>query len=73
MKKITRPLLLITILLQSHFAFAWGAEGHTIVGKLALQMVEPETRQNLLKVLGSMSIDTAANWILLGVILIMTL
>ena len=62
MKKITRPLLLITILLQSHFAFAWGTEGHAIVGRLALQMVTPETRQNVMKILEGMSIDTATNW-----------
>ena len=62
MKKLIRLFLFLTIIVQSHFVFAWGAEGHAIVGRLALQFVNPETRQNVMNVLGSMSIDTACNW-----------
>ena len=62
MKKLIRLFLFLPFMFQSHFVFAWGAEGHAIVGRLALQMVTPETRQNVLKILGEMSIDTACNW-----------
>ena len=62
MKKLFRPLVFLTVLFQSQFVFAWGAEGHAIVGRLALQMMTFEARQNVLKVFGGMSVDTAANW-----------
>jgi S1/P1 Nuclease len=42
--------------------FAWGAEGHAIVGRLAMQFVTDDVRKNVLAVLGNTSIDTAANW-----------
>lgn len=43
-------------------SYAWGPEGHAIVGRIALKYVQPDVRQNVLRLLGSMSIDTAANW-----------
>ena len=42
--------------------FAWGPEGHAIVGRLAMQIVKTDTKQNILNILNGMSIDTAANW-----------
>jgi hypothetical protein len=41
---------------------AWGPDGHAIVGRIAMQYVTPEVRQNILALLGTMPIDTAANW-----------
>lgn len=55
------PILFCLILFFSK-SVAWGPEGHAIVGKIALQLVKPDVRQNVLKVLDNMSIDTAANW-----------
>src|SRR6185295_17442771 len=43
-------------------AFAWGPEGHTIVGKLALHFMNKDAREGILKVLDGMPMDTAANW-----------
>lgn len=40
----------------------WGPEGHSIVVKLAMQFLKPDVRQNILAILGSMPVDTAANW-----------
>jgi DNA/RNA endonuclease YhcR with UshA esterase domain len=42
--------------------FAWGPEGHAIVGRLAMQFVTEDVKKNVLAVLGNISIDTAANW-----------
>lgn len=43
-------------------SFAWGPEGHAIVGRIAMQYVKPDVRKNILQLLGNMSVDTAANW-----------
>lgn len=43
-------------------AAAWGPEGHAIVGQLAMKFVTEDVRKNVLGILGTMSIDTAANW-----------
>jgi hypothetical protein len=43
-------------------ARAWGPEGHAIVGRLAMQFVKADVRQNILALLGTMPVDTAANW-----------
>jgi len=50
------------LVLTSTKTTAWGPEGHAIVGRLAMQFVKPDVRANVLKILGGMSIDTAANW-----------
>ena len=57
-----RGLLIISFIIISKCSFAWGPEGHTIVARLALKIVNDDVRQNVLNYLGSMSIDTAANW-----------
>ena len=41
---------------------AWGPEGHAIVAKIAMHYVKDDVRKNVLALLGSMSIDTATNW-----------
>ena len=51
-----------TAVLSFKSAKAWGPEGHTIVAKLALKIVNDDVRQNVLNYLGNISIDTAANW-----------
>ena len=56
------PIFCLLVIFPFIKSFAWGPEGHTIVGKLALQFLKPETRNNVLKVLGNMPMDTAANW-----------
>jgi S1/P1 Nuclease len=57
-------LLLATffLLIINNKTFAWGPEGHAIVARLAMQFVKDDVRKNVLEVLGSMSVDTAANW-----------
>lgn len=41
---------------------AWGPEGHAIVGRIAMRYVTADVRKNVLQILGTMPIDTAANW-----------
>jgi hypothetical protein len=55
-------LFLALVLLNVRMSFAWGAEGHAIVARIALQLVKPDVRQNVLQALGGMPVDTAANW-----------
>ncbi|MBI2730607.1 MAG: S1/P1 nuclease, partial [Sphingobacteriales bacterium] len=43
-------------------AKAWGPDGHTIVAKIAMQFVKPDVKQNILDLLDTMSLNTAANW-----------
>lgn len=64
MKKLLRPIaaLLIYFALNNSRAFAWGPEGHAIVGRIAMHYLTPDTRQNVLNILNGMPIDTAANW-----------
>ncbi len=59
--KLKNALLLpvVFLCLQS---YGWGPEGHAIVGRIALQLVQPDVRQNVLALLNGMSIDTATNW-----------
>jgi hypothetical protein len=65
-KKITRIIFplgcALLLLLSNKKTFAWGPEGHAIVGRLAMQFVNEDVRKNVLAVLGNTSIDTAANW-----------
>ena len=62
-KKFRTALLCccITVLLCSK-AIAWGPEGHAIVDRLAMRFVKEDVRNNIQSILGTMSIDTAANW-----------
>lgn len=58
-------VILFALLLNSltfHNSYGWGAEGHAIVGRLAMRFVKEDVRQNILKVLGTMPIDSACNW-----------
>jgi hypothetical protein len=55
-------LFLALVLLNVRMSFAWGPEGHAIVARIALQLVKPDVRQNVLQALGGMPVDTAANW-----------
>lgn len=41
---------------------AWGPEGHTIVVQIAMQFLQPDVKQNVLALLDTMSVNTAANW-----------
>ena len=59
---LIKSLIIICCLFSNTKSHAWGPEGHTIVARLALKIVNDDVRQNVLKYLGSMSIDTAANW-----------
>ncbi len=64
-KKILRkiiPLAFAFLLFSNKKTFAWGPEGHAIVGRLAMQFVKEDVRKNVLSILGNMTIDTAANW-----------
>lgn len=54
--------LIVAFSLQPKRSAAWGPEGHAIVGKIAMQFLKPEVKQNVLALLGNMSIDTATNW-----------
>lgn len=59
-----RRFILFALIIVSSFSqsFAWGPEGHAIVGRLAMRFVNEDVRKNVLSLLGNMSIDTAANW-----------
>ncbi|HQW83246.1 MAG TPA: S1/P1 nuclease [Ferruginibacter sp.] len=43
-------------------SFAWGPEGHAIVGRLAMRFVNADVKENIYRLLGNMPVDTAANW-----------
>ena len=59
---MVRPLIMIQLMLIPFSGRAWGPEGHTIVARLALQIVREDVKQNVLNYLNGMPIDTAANW-----------
>lgn len=62
MKKYIFALLLFgSVCITSH-SYAWGPEGHAIVGRLAMRFVNDDVKQNIYRLLGNMSVDTAANW-----------
>ncbi len=62
MKKASLIILLALSLFSDKKAMAWGPEGHAMVGRLAMGFVQDDVRKNVLKILGSMSVDTATNW-----------
>ena len=55
-------IIICMVLMPFSKVFAWGPEGHAIVGRLAMQFVRDDVRKNILAILGKMPIDTAANW-----------
>jgi DNA/RNA endonuclease YhcR with UshA esterase domain len=57
-----RIYFLNCFLLFSSSLYAWGPEGHGIVGRLALRFVRDDVRENILVLLQKMPIDSAANW-----------
>ena len=61
-RKVIMCVFIVFFLFSSSTAKAWGPEGHTIVARLALQIVREDVRQNVLNYLNGMPIDTAANW-----------
>lgn len=62
MKKLTLVICFALLFCANQKALAWGPEGHAIVGRLAMRFVKDDVRQNVLKILGTMSVDTATNW-----------
>lgn len=61
--KLKLPFLVVCFFISSTFsARAWGPEGHTIVGKVAMSLLTPAAKNQVLQLLNGMSIDTAANW-----------
>ena len=52
----------ILLLFQPVRSAAWGPEGHAIVGRVAMHFLKEDIRQNILRILGNMPVDTAANW-----------
>lgn len=55
-------ILSLFFFFYSFTSFAWGPEGHAIVGRIALHYLTPDARQNVLDILNGMPIDSAANW-----------
>lgn len=62
MKNLFIPLFFFCVLCNPGNSFAWGTEGHAIVGRIAMRYVHDDVKQNIYRLLGNMSIDTAANW-----------
>lgn len=60
--KLLALTLIVAFSLQPKRSAAWGPEGHAIVGQIAMRFLTPEVKQNVLKLLGNMPVDTAANW-----------
>lgn len=60
--KFLKTFLILIFILANVSAKAWGPEGHTIVARLALEIVRDDVRQNVLNYLSAMPIETAANW-----------
>jgi hypothetical protein len=59
-KKIIALLLLATLVPTQ--LSAWGPKGHAIVADIAQSRLTPETRKNLLLLLGNDSLASIANW-----------
>lgn len=55
-------LLIALCFLFPKKAQAWGPKGHTIVAQIAIELLKPEVKKNVLAILNNMPIDTAANW-----------
>lgn len=43
-------------------ASAWGPEGHKLVLEIAMKLLKPDVKNDVLAVLDTMSLNTAANW-----------
>ena len=63
MKKRIATLVLAALLITiSTRSFAWGKRGHEIVAQIAFHFLDDSTKQIVLKYLGNLSIEEAANW-----------
>lgn len=61
-KYIFLSIAFVLLMLSPQKSKAWGPDGHTIVVRLAMQFAKPEVKQNILNLLDTMSLNTAANW-----------
>ena len=61
-KRIITLVLAISLVSISGRSFAWGKRGHEIVAQIAFHFLDDSTKQIVLKYLGNLSIEEAANW-----------
>lgn len=61
-KRLCTLLLAVLLITISERSFAWGKRGHEIVAQIAFHFLDDSTKQIVLKYLGNLSIEEAANW-----------
>lgn len=54
-------LSFILLLIQSS-SFAWGRKGHHIIAELAFSRLKPQTKENILRYLDGLTIQSASTW-----------
>lgn len=62
LSRFSKGIVVISLIIISNVSFAWGSVGHSIVARLALNIVNEDVKQNVLNYLCNMPIDTTANW-----------
>jgi len=62
MKKISFFLLSFLILFPIEQLFAWGQEGHRIIGQIAYNHLSPKAKENIDQILGEKGVVYWANW-----------
>jgi hypothetical protein len=62
MKKGFIIFLSFVLLLFQSSSFAWGRRGHHIIAELAFSRLKPQTKENILKYLDGMTIQSASTW-----------
>lgn len=62
MKKSFIIFLSFILLLTQSSSFAWGRKGHHIIAELAFNKLKPQTKENILKYIDGMAIQSASTW-----------
>ena len=62
MKKLSSIIAAAIFMAMPSGVFAWGKIGHGLVAEVAFTMLDSNTKANVHKYLGSMTIEQAANW-----------
>ena len=59
---ITLAFLIASLFFYAPSIFAWGSEGHAIVGEIAFRFLNDNAKKNIEYYLDSMTIEDACNW-----------
>ena len=62
MKNFIATSVIVILFFYGNTSYAWGPKGHSLVAEVAAHYLSDDAKKNVQQYLGTMSFDTAANW-----------